>query len=281
MARKIIIKESQFRKLILNEYLDKNWMAPIMHYFQMSEEDKKSDLVWEYPYRFYDYIEDHLLGMNERYPELVKSFNEGNIDESDLPQMLLNKYPKVFHNYGSWLYNLALNGYLDDENPSFMTMQYMGLFKNGWLIHFSDDACTIAREGFTKGSDDMNFLSLTYGKEKYSEGYNFAYDIDDFDKYAHGKGHGTGFRYGDEAVMFRASGIKVWHSGDEEPQVIFYGPMAKDYIYINYEYEDHTWQITSPKTDRVLFSSEDLKTVTDWVQNNGRQYMNAIGIKEY
>ena len=69
--------------------------------------------------------------------------------------------------------------------------------------------------------------SPTRRLEDYQEkkGFNFAYDASEWVKYAK-KSDGS-YRYGGGAVVFRARGIKVWHEGDKEYQVIFWGPSAR------------------------------------------------------
>lgn len=103
--------------------------------------------------------------------------------------------------------------------------------------------------------------------EKKYGGYNFAYTLSDFPKYAKKSG---GYKYGSEAVVFNASGIKVWHYGDEEPQVIFYGNTAKNIIPIT-SGENTEFAIYS-KDNKILYENDDLKNVVYWLIKNFNQY---------
>ena len=110
--------------------------------------------------------------------------------------------------------------------------------------------------------------------EKKYGGYNFAYDVERYDRYAHSN-HGRGFKYGKEAVIFRASGMELWHYGDEEPQVIFYGNTAKSIIPIT-EGEEHQWAVKSVKTGRSLYENDDFDNVVVWVLRNFVQYRKQL-----
>jgi len=110
--------------------------------------------------------------------------------------------------------------------PSWYLMKRPRNF-SGWLVHLTDHPEKVARAGFQLGVADPARLGLTRRLEDYQEkkGFNFAYDASEWMKYAK-KSDGS-YRYGGGAVVFRARGIKVWHEGDKEDQVIFWGPSAR------------------------------------------------------
>lgn len=111
--------------------------------------------------------------------------------------------------------------------PSWYLMEKPKDF-HGSLIHFTDHPEAVARQGFRVGEPDPSRLSLTRHLDDHGggEGFNFAYDVEDWERYAP-KAKG-GLRYGQGAVVFNANGTKVWHKGDQEPQVIFWGSDAED-----------------------------------------------------
>ena len=80
---------------------------------------------------------------------------------------------------------------------------------------------------------------------------------------------------GNEAVIFNASGLRLWHHGDEEPQVIFFGNTAKNIIPITGG-EDKDWAVRNSKTNRIIFEDDNFDKVVQWVINNFIQYRNAI-----
>lgn len=94
-----------------------------------------------------------------------------------------------------------------------------------WVVHFTDDVLGVARDGFKYGADDAYSLGLTRHKTDASRhnspGYNFGYELCDSDNNWSGR---RGVKYGNAAVMFQTAGSLAYHKGDEERQVIFWGP---------------------------------------------------------
>lgn len=91
-----------------------------------------------------------------------------------------------------------------------------------WLIHWTDSSTSIAQQGFAKGQSDPSVMGVTKGTVYAKEpGYNFAYLAGSKDAK---KGFGV---YGHEALMFRAAGVHIYHGGDDEEQVVFWGPDVK------------------------------------------------------
>jgi hypothetical protein len=89
----------------------------------------------------------------------------------------------------------------------------------------ANGAYNIARKGFTGGTPEVEDIAYTNaGREKHSAGYDFAFLINDRSVDFNG--------YGDEAVIFRASGVLLLHYGDEQRQVVFWGPSVKEMISI-------------------------------------------------
>lgn len=123
------------------------------------------------------------------------------------------------------------------DAPAWMTLsptQNRLLPATTWLVHFTDHADQVVQQGFRKGVEDLDQLHLTRLGDMFGNvtrrtsdhpGYNFAYLAADTNLDARIGG------YGRDAVMFQARGVPVWHDGDRENQVIFYGPnVAKSRI---------------------------------------------------
>lgn len=271
MKKTIYITEEQ-----LYEYLDNQHGIPLLKYFSLTDEEKVQDLIVRNPEYFVEYfegqgIEEEVFG--DDYREMRDLFASD--DFETMYNIITQNYPNYISEYAR---------YLDDkinsqaiEAPAWYYLEDPSLVKNKWLIHFSDDAYNIAKNGFIYGVDDIDLLAYTTHlnqSAKEQGGYNFAYLASDFDRFYKGF-HGKP-KYGSEAVLFRASGVKLWHIGDEEYQVIFYGDTAKDFIYLHYDEDSYQWQIISTKTDRVLFYDEDLNTLVKWVENNYRQYQKHL-----
>jgi hypothetical protein len=108
--------------------------------------------------------------------------------------------------------------------------------------------------------------------EKKLGGYNFAYTVEDFAGYGL---DGDEVKYGDGTILvFRASGIRSFHSGDDEMQTIFNGKTARDIVPI-YDMMG-SLRIYSKKRKELITFSNHIDAV-NWVVNNYDQYRKAIG----
>jgi hypothetical protein len=68
--------------------------------------------------------------------------------------------------------------------------------------------------------------------------------------------------------------VKVYHYGDEEPQVVFYGDTATDMIpAIN---EDGMWKLVSSKTGETIVEKDTLGELGEWLQTNFAQYSKSL-----
>ena len=255
-------------------------------YLQLSKADKGREIAFGFSYLLVGFLVPKYLS-DPSVLELVKSYLP-DTPEDELEYVFTNDFDDInsfveectlrlsdsifdaFYNEAA--YNC---GIMDDADaPSFLYISYEGLVKNQWLIHFTKDAYGIANNGFTQGVDDLSTLGLTTyfsDEAKKHGGYNFAYLLSDFSQYG---SEGYGWKYGDECVVFRASGIEVQHHSDQEPQVIFYGNTAKDIVPLikgeyqtgKDEYEDG-WC-----TPENYYCSEDLEEIVQWVTENFNQY---------
>jgi len=190
--------------------------------------------------------------------------------------------PQIFRQFTKFIFNDGRDVDLFDHtkagHPSWFYMNFERYIQNQWLIHFSDAAAYIwADQQFKYGVDDYTTLGLTtYYRQSGKEfgGYNFAYDISDFMKYGRSHYSSGEWKYGKEAVMFRASGVKVWHHGDEERQVIFWGRTAKDIVHIQMT-DPGPWGVVNDRKKNSIFIGE-LPTVVNWVIANFNQYRNVL-----
>lgn len=183
----------------------------------------------------------------------------------DLPQNLQKQCEE-------WVYR-----YVRNNDPSELpTHQYLSLSdrkllkRTTWLVHFSDDAYYIATEGFKKGVDDIGRLGLTSylsKNEKEYGGYNFAFIANSKSAKFAAMTH----KYGSDAVLFQNSGVQAWHFGDEEYQVMYFGPNVnpKNIIYLKNDGGD--WAVKSKRTDENLYVGDYEKCV-EWVIKNYDQY---------
>ena len=276
--KKIFLKEEQLNRVFLTEYLDKNYGVPLYRYFTMSNA-KESELLYKWGVEN-DFIIDYY--MNDGYDDLsmlvsyemeidTEVDDEDYIDEIrnekeseildyiscnpyDFYKKLKTHYEEFNNLYWHLLYKAKSNEYCY-EAPAFLFFSRPHLVKNKWLVHFSDNAYNIAKEGFMYGTQELDRLAYSGCGDiynKYGKGYDFAYEAESAtDVFQCLDRHFNTPKYGSEMVLFMASGVEVWHDGDEERQVIFYGPSAKNIIYIRkdvangseYYGDSEVWQV--------------------------------------
>jgi hypothetical protein len=154
-----------------------------------------------------------------------------------------------------------------------------------WLVHFSNAANMIWREGFTRGVDQMDKLGLTTwfdndGFNKKYGGYNFAFTAQS--RYA--ENAALNKKYGNEAVLFQNSGVKGYHYSDEEEQVIFWGADIRPGSLVYLRHESNNWIVTANRDtkrgDRNLFQG-DYENAVQWVIKNYDQYRKYLSWHEF
>jgi len=174
------------------------------------------------------------------------------------------------------------------ETPSWAHMMLNGhkslLPRTTWLVHFTNDPDGVARKGFKFGMQDVEKLGLTTyfkntGIDKGHGGYNFAFSANssESDNAADRK------KYGDDAVMFQSAGVEVYHSADEEDQVIFWGPAVDPRDIIIIRRYDEGW-IVEPKNmkhgrdkhEGGIFKAENFEDCVAWVEKNFQQYRKVL-----
>lgn len=144
-----------------------------------------------------------------------------------------------------------------------------------WLIHFSDDAEEIWRTGFRFGQPSMDRLALTsyqHKSQKAGGGYDFAFVAQS----RHAIAAANKVRYGRDAVMFKAAGIPVYHSSDEETQIVFWGPSVPAADTVLLSREDGEWAVVPRRGGRGHLFRGDFQRCVAWVVANHRQYRSVL-----
>jgi len=229
----------------------------------------------------------------ENYPNLIEPWmeKEGVDDPNDLDEGLAyeiwHELPEEVRNeYTEGAKETYIN-YLLNHDPSSApsTVYYSDiqlLKRPTWLVHFSNNAFDISQKGFKYGVDQMDQLGLTTwlgDQAKEYGGYNFAFEAGSREANnaaAEGK-------YGKDAVMFTNAGVRAWHSGDEEHQVIFWGANVDPRSIIYIARDDDGWCLQKhwrSKSKRGLrdciFRTENFEDMTGWIEENWRQYAKII-----
>lgn len=257
-------------KEIIKEYLEKDYNMPLYKYFKWATTatnfEKVEDLVYQCSYETKQYIAKMSRQISEFEPLRLALIKDEDIMYDD--EFVENIANIIVNNNltDAFIYYLQVtsNSY---DLPSWLFMDFNRVVKNEWCIHFGADSESIAREGFTGGTEEIEHLAYTgAGQEKHGAGYDFAFPLGEKD---------IDFNeYGDEAVIFQTSGVEIYHHGDTQKQVIFWGPYAKNFIPIKYDGEIGDWCIYG-MNNQVLKSGSP-STILSWVLNNLPQYRKQI-----
>lgn len=193
--------------------------------------DRDIDIALNFfPHHFSDWLEE--LGDGDGVPPELQNIIDQYEDWEDtgIIDDLHRADEQLVADYGEWLFDHYSYDIYNDPfvHPPYLTFSGAQLMPDDWLVHFTDDARAIVNEGFVGNVIDTRNLALTGNTPKSmrddDSGFAFAFEPNDVASYA-GDRHG-GFKYGKEAVLFRAESVRTWHAGDREPQHIFWGPAA-------------------------------------------------------
>lgn len=239
-----------------------NELMYLKRYLEMSDEDKAMNRAVSFPHLVNDYL--------DKEGEVKPEFKD--MEEYEIVEWLYENDPETLVDYGEYL--VGQREYYDSsEFELYDVADFQGFVRQGWLVHFSNRAHQIAADqNFKIGVpyEDVNRLALSTNFKDIAKtgGFNFAYDVDDVDKYAFDGGRP---KYGDEAVLFMGDGLKIWHDGDSEKQVIFDGKQTKKPI-ILIQYDGDVWYIESTKTGERIIEEDEITDIASWVERNYAQY---------
>ena len=287
-----------------NEYLDNAHGMPLKRFMQEPEEVADENLILDYAYdipEFFNNYRDAIMKLSDEELDVLEAYKNDEADEDDLLKILEN-HPDIKEAFGHFCRSIA---YQDNRGARYIYDYNQDVYSNNqWLIHFTPDPGEIALNGFTKGTQDMEELGVTHGRQRNEEGYNFAFIADKATNeearyYLTNGGYG---RLDDNAgaVMFKADGIEAYHGGDCQYQVIFWGPSARNIIpiyhgdveemsYVGWDYDDienpdkfyknrgdtDCWYILG-KNNNLLYCNEDIRKIIMWVEKNYFQYRNEL-----
>jgi len=212
----------------------------------------------------------------------------------DMSEVQFKNFVNLFKQKDNDKYNEALEEFKDMlENYSKSSQPSKVLFKNRykivkneWLVHYTDknSANDILQNGFKVGIppslvDKISYTGNIEDTDK-TGGFNYALKVSEMsdDKYAYND------KYGYAAVVFIGSGIEIYHPGDKENQVIFWGNSVRNMVIIYFRLPDNDEEeyghyiIKSKKRTKLIKcsryanSSENRNKLIKWVVKNYRQY---------
>lgn len=238
---------------------------------------------------------------DENIEHLLKHFQLAN--KADLKPWVYNELsPRGKSVFADYLedYNILGDVLHDDPQgaPAWMLLQPTGglLPPTTKVIHITDNAEQIAREGFRYGGSDPDKIALTIRNDIFGNttrtthdgpGYNFGYLASGYD-FRRNKWRDGGIHrgaYGKSAVLVETGGMEVYHKGDREKQVIFWGPSAKVLKVLDLSLRESfevSWKPLDPRLqDSTTVVIDVEKVMQDWQRDrdfyiDGPQHGNAI-----
>lgn len=231
------------------------------------------------------YLRDHLKHGFDPYDfmsqlrDFLQSHGDMKEEWKDLDEeQLIEEWLKVADDkdksrFRDWItYKNDNDTYSPYYQPAYMHMDFKRISKPGWLVHFTSDPYSIRRHGFLYGHPveyGYEGLALTTWKQnrKTGAGFNFAFEA--FTKGADIAASSA--KYGKHCVIFWSAGVEVYHYGDSEYQVLFWGPSVnKSMIFAIYN-GDNGWCAESPAKD---FCFDNFESACSWVVENYRMIQN-------
>lgn len=237
------------------------------------------------------------FGADKETADRTPGFSVERQDEA-IDEYLDNRMSKIRNDFKTRNYDEASGfAWSDDAEDG------KEIVHNEWMVHFSDYADKIAKEGFTKGNDyEGNLKSATYQRGKTEGGYNYAYLASDVIG-------GKGYKFLDYLkeretpfVMFKGNGYRFHHNQDEEDQVVLNNIQKGTMVFVRRLYdqwcvlstanpnwkkrtkdinprpEDERFAMYNPRNiiEGILYSDDDIDKVIKWVMNNFDQYRTKI-----
>ena len=263
-------------KKYLKEYLDKDYMMPLRRFMQMDETDQAYECAARLPYVFMSFVNE-----NDEMLDVIENM----IERGEVPEDILQWADYEAAEYLSNFFKTDLKPFCEDfiqyatregetDVPLFCAADFRREVHNEWLVHMtnSKNIPGLYKEGFSYGVDIDNLAytpAIGTTDYKYGAGYNFAFEAKDA-SVAESSG------YGDCAILFQASGVEIYHWGDEQYQVIFYGPSARNLIFLFQDDETNMWYVDSEITGKRLVEFDNLDFLVKWCILNFPQYHNHL-----
>jgi len=222
---------------------------------------------YAYTYEIFEFLKEKDLVFDDDEREHYEIADEwlSKADENEI-----NEFKK-------WFENSRFYGESSISGPPHSAMEFVNYVKPTWLVHFTDDASSISFNGFKYGHEDMDIgLALTTHKRNREKnpGYNFAFEEGSRDA----KNVASDGKYGNEAVVFWGDGVKAYHSGDEENQIIFWGPSVDTRMIfpIRIVDGDSDWAVYHSDRGTPMVQG-DFPEITAWVIDNYGMLQNLHG----
>lgn len=263
-------------------------LKQLYDYLNKTKEERYIELAKDYSQYFSDFVDFGAENQIIRFGNMMPSFDDDLVrqelgysyeeidhlrtmgltnisDDVDFEDVLESNRELIIA-YGEWIEDNLSEYEHYDSIPSTYFMTSPKMVRDQWMIHFTNHPEEIVKNGF-RGVRDISKLGMTttLNDQKFSDGFNFAYLLSDEWKSAYGK----------YQILFRASGVRVYHITDREYQVIFQGSSAKSMIPV-LEGKAKRHGIWGKDRQELFFESDSLEAIVKWVKKNIQQYKNEV-----
>jgi len=235
-------------------------MIDLINYFEKTVEEKEEELPKFFDDNYPDILQNWCMNNSEYFVELDQYDSEEEAYDNVIPPTThyeLNYYPEAEKAYKEFLVGIVDNVFNNNSYnldlcilPLYVTYTYEGDVENDWLVHFTSDGDSqksILKSGYFHGISNMYNLAISAAADEWVEdGYCFSFDLNDV-----GYNFKSGYsHYGEYGILFKSSGIKLYHNGDDEIQTIFIGNQVSNLIPFWYD----------PKTKELYNKDNTIRT---------------------
>ena len=224
----------------LNSAKDRK-MMDLVNYFDKSIEEKEEELPKFFDDNYPEILENWCMDNFNYFLDLESYESEEEaLENIEYPttRYELNNFPEALKSYKEFLVEIV-DDLFNNKNPYnlyilplYVTYTYDDDVEDDWLVHFTSEEnieSILESQSFHGLSNMYNLaVSATSNEDEYGVdgGYCFSFALDDVDyNFKSGYSH-----YGNSGILFKSSGIKLYHRGDDELQVIFIGNQVSNLI---------------------------------------------------
>ena len=163
-------------------------------------------------------------------------------NRQDKEQMLVDLYNYLSQEPTDDIYDGGRygKGYINTKYKAYNYFEPKGIVHNVWAIHYTnmEGYEGIKSRGFRIGVPDYDALAYSGDYYDYEpprkSGWNFALPIDN--KYL-----GDDLGYGDCGFIIKTDGVRAYHKGDKDDEIIFKGCMVKKKYPFAYDGDYKCW----------------------------------------
>lgn len=206
--------------------------------------------------------------LNEKYlRKIINQIVSESVANKKNEQMLVDLYNYLSQEPTDDIYDGGQygKGYINTKYKAYNYFEPKGIVHNVWAIHYTnlEGYEGIMSRGFRIGVSDYD--ALAYSQSYYNNepprksGWNFALPIDN--KYL-----GDDLGYGDCGFLIKTDGVRAYHKGSHDDEIIFQNCMVKEKIPFIYDEDYDCWILfnytfDNKKLPKGAYFNNELKQV--------------------